>query len=254
MAERYLIPKDVVADGVAVPENTKKKLERNVKLQHQKNLALAKNKKESSDNRRKLRIRTLGYNKEYAANERKLVALRRQAKQTGNFFVEPEPQLVFVTRIAGINKLHPKPRKILQLLRLKQIHNGVFLKMNTPIMNMLKCIQPYITYGYPSLKTVRQLVYKRGFGKVNGSRIPLSDNAIIAEKLGKYNICGIEDLIHELYTAGPHFKKASNFLWPFKLSAPRGGFVFKRHGYAEPKGGDWGNRHEMINELVARMN
>ena len=31
---------------------------------------------------------------------------------------------------------------------------------------MLKLVQPYVTYGFPSLKTVRELIYKRGFGKV----------------------------------------------------------------------------------------
>merc|ERR1719393_1233464 len=44
--------------------------------------------------RRLLKIRTLGYDKKYAANERKLVALRRQAKTNNNFFVEPEPKLL----------------------------------------------------------------------------------------------------------------------------------------------------------------
>ena len=64
----------------------------------------------------------------------------------------------------------------------------------------------------------------------------------------------MEDLVHEIYTVGPAFKQANNFLWPFKLCSPRGGFVSKRHGYAEPKGGDWGNREEEINELIRRMN
>lgn len=31
---------------------------------------------------------------------------------------------------------------------------------------MLKLVQPYVTYGFPSLKTVRELIYKRGYGKV----------------------------------------------------------------------------------------
>jgi len=119
---------------------------------------------------------------------------------------------------------------------------------------MLKCIQPYITYGYPSLKTVKELIYKRGFGKVNKQRIPLSENEIVSSAIGKYGIHGVEDIIHEIYTAGPNFKHVSNFLWPFKLSAPRGGFVYKRHGFNEPKGGDWGNRQELINELISRMN
>merc|ERR1712151_244775 len=102
------------------------------------------------------------------------VALRREAKVSGNFFVEPEAKLLFVVRIVGIIKISPKPRKVLQLLRLRQLHNGVFLKVNKPILNMLKLVQPYVAYGYPSLKTVRELVYKRGFGKVNKQRIPLA--------------------------------------------------------------------------------
>ena len=99
----------------------------------------------------------------------------------------------------------------------------------------------------------RELIYKRGHLKVNGSRKPLA-NDLITEKLGKFGIQGAEDLIHEIHTVGPHFKEANNFLWPFKLNAPRGGFVTKRHGFAEPKGGDWGNREEEINELLRRMN
>merc|ERR1711957_267809 len=201
-----------------------------------------------------LKMRTLKYDKEYAAHTRKLINLRRQAKMAGNFFVEPEAKLLFVMRIVGIIKLSPKPRKVLQLLRVKQLHNGVFLKVNKPILNMLKIVNPQVTYGYPTLSTVKQLIYKRGYGKVNKQRIPLSDNAVISENLGQYGIHGMEDLIHEIYTVGPHFKQANNFLWPFKLHAPRGGFNCRRHGYCEQKGGDWGNREEEINKLIRLMN
>merc|ERR1719373_886425 len=102
---------------------------------------------------------------------------------------------------------------------------------------MLKLVQPYVTYGYPSLKTVRELIYKRGFGKVNKQRIPLSDNEIITTSLGEScGIYGTEDLIHEIYTVGPHFKEVSNFLWPFKLSNPKGGYKQpKRHGFCEQR-------------------
>merc|ERR1711957_43669 len=216
--------------------------------------AVAAAKKECTEQREALKKRTQEYEKEYSDYSKKLIDLRREAKLGGNFFVEPETKLLFVARIVGIIKLSPKPRKVLQLLRLKQLHNGVFLKVNKPILQMLKLVQPYVTYGYPSLKTVKELVYKRGFAKVNKQRIPLSDNAVISEKLGEKGLHGMEDLIHEIYTVGPHFKQAANFLWPFKLSAPRGGFQCKRHGYCEMKGGDWGNREEEINELIARMN
>merc|ERR1712172_413272 len=145
-----------------------------------------------------LKKRTIEYNQEYQDREKQLIDLRREAKIHGNFFVEPEAKLLFVTRIVGIIKLSPKPRKVLQLLRLKQLHNGVFLKVNKPILNMLKLVNPYITYGYPTLKTVRELVYKRGFGKVNKQRVPLSDNEIITNSLGEHGIFGMEDLIHEI--------------------------------------------------------
>jgi len=254
MAERYAISKDTVVEGAVVPEQVKLKLERNAALAEEKQKATATKKKLRSEQRHSLKMRTLKYDKEYAAHQRKLIALRRKAKAAGNFFVEPEAKLLFVVRIVGIMKLSPKPRKVLQLLRLKQIHNGVFLKVNKPILNMLKLVQPYVTYGYPTLKTVRELIYKRGFAKVNKQRIPLADNEIITNNLGEQGIEGVEDLVHEIYTVGPNFKQAANFLWPFKLSCPRGGYVCKRHGFCEQKGGDWGNREELINELITRMN
>merc|ERR1719277_1288421 len=107
-------------------------------------------------------------------------------------------------------KLAPKPRKILQLLRLRQIHNGVFVKVNKPILEMLKVVNPYVTYGYPNLRQVRDLIYKRGHGKVNKQRIPLRCNSVLSENLGEMGIHGMEDLIHEIYTVGPNFKQANN--------------------------------------------
>ena len=47
----------------------------------------------------------------------------------------------------SINKIAPKPRKILQLLRLLQINNGGFIKVNKATQQMLKLVEPFITYG-----------------------------------------------------------------------------------------------------------
>jgi len=73
----------------------------------------------------------------------------------------------------------------MQLLRLKQINNGTFVKLNKATINMLRIAEPYITWGYPNVKSVRDLIYKRGYGKVDGRRTPLSDNSIIEQSLGK---------------------------------------------------------------------
>lgn len=47
----------------------------------------------------------------------------------------------------SINGVSPKVRKVLQLLRLRQIFNGVFVKLNKASINMLRIAEPYIAWG-----------------------------------------------------------------------------------------------------------
>lgn len=192
------------------------------------------------------------YYKEYTASDAALVKAKRDAKAAGSFYVEGEAKVAFVIRIKGINKLAPKPKKILQLLRLRQLHNGVFVKLNKATWNMLRMIEPFVTYGFPSRHMISNLIYKRGHGKVNRMRLPLSDNSIVAGELGSHGINCVEDVIHEIVTCGPNFKQVNNFLWPFKLSSPLGGFEIKRHSFAQGFGA-FGNREELINALVKKM-
>merc|ERR1712160_41208 len=119
------------------------------------------------------------YYKEYTAADAALVKAKRDAKAKGSFYVEAEPKVAFVIRIRGINKLAPKPKKILQLLRLRQLHNGVFVKLNKATWNMIRMIEPFVTYGFPSIAVISNLIYKRGHGKIDRCRIPLTDNAIV---------------------------------------------------------------------------
>ena len=69
----------------------------------------------------------------------------------------------------------------------------------------------YLSCSEPNLKSVRELIYKRGYGKVDKQRIPLSNNAVIEEALGKYDILSVEDLVHAIFTAGPKFKQVRKF-------------------------------------------
>lgn len=191
------------------------------------------------------------YEKEYAQMEADLVNQRREARAQGHLFAEPEGRLAIVVRIRGINQTSPKVKKTLQLLRLRQIHNAVFVRLNKATMEMLRLVEPYIAYGYPNLKTVRELIYKRGFAKLNKQRVPLMKNEQIEKVLGKFDILSVEDLVHEIYTVGPHFKECANFLWPFKLSSPNGGFSKKLLHFNE--GGDYGNHEVLIGKLINRM-
>lgn len=127
----------------------------------------------------------------------------------------------------------------------------MFIRVNESTQKMLQIISPYIAFGYPSLTTVRNLIYKRGYCRINGQRVRLSSNEIIEENLKKFNIICMEDLIHEIFTIGTYFKEVNSFLWPFKLNAPTGGFRNVKLYFNE--GGDLGNCEEYINQLVGRM-
>jgi len=237
---------------VGVPESVLKKRKTIQDIKAKRAAAAPKRAKKLRERRKDIFKRAEKYVKEYRAKEADIIRIKRQAKNVGNYYVPDEAKIAVVVRIRGINRVAPKTKKILQLLRLRQINNAVFVKLNKATLNMIRYVEPYVAYGYPNLKTVKELIYKRGHGKVNKQRTALTDNSIIGRELGKHNIICVEDLIHEIYTCGAHFKEANNFLWPFKLSSPLGGFNFKNKHFCE--GGDHGNRAEHINELVRRMN
>jgi large subunit ribosomal protein L7e len=193
------------------------------------------------------------YAAEYAAAEKAEVDNRRKAKAQGGFYIPAQPKVALVVRIRGIIGVSPKAKKVMQLFRLRQIHNATFLRLNEATIRMLRLIEPYVTYGIPSRATIEKLVYKRGFGKINKQRIPIADNSVIQEGLSSVGINCAADLIHEIVTVGPAFKQANNFLWPFKLSSPTGGFSRKTKLLHFLEGGEAGNRGEEINAFVKKM-
>jgi len=249
-ATRTTVP---TASQIEVPETLLKKRKQTEKERAEKLQAQQEARKAAKDKRKVIFTRAETYAKEYLEHERELIRLKRVARQNADFYVPAQAKVYFVIRIKGISKIAPKPRKILQLLRLLQINNGVFVKVTKATAEMLRLVEPYVTYGEPNLKSVRELIYKRGYGKVDKQRVPLSDNSIVEKTLGQYGILCVEDLVHEIVTAGPNFKQASNFLWPFKLSNPTGGWRTRKFKHFV-EGGDQGNREENINKLIRQMN
>eukprot|EP00997_Jenningsia_sp_PLL12_P004327 NODE_1868_length_1046_cov_101.725176_g1519_i0.p1 GENE.NODE_1868_length_1046_cov_101.725176_g1519_i0~~NODE_1868_length_1046_cov_101.725176_g1519_i0.p1 ORF type:complete len:315 (+),score=87.03 NODE_1868_length_1046_cov_101.725176_g1519_i0:55-945(+) len=194
---------------------------------------------------RALRYRKLSRHKR--SNE---IKQKRKAKAFGDMYVEAEPKVAFVVRIRGCADMPPKERKLLQVLRLRKIFTGVFVRMSKPTIKMLQLVGAYVAWGYVSEGVVRQLIYKRGYGKSRRRRIRL-DNNFIERHLGVCNIICMEDLVHQIATCGRKFKRVNSFLHPFHLNPPRGGMKKKRNHFLE--GGDAGNREKLMNTLVKRM-
>ncbi|EHH59115.1 hypothetical protein EGM_09159, partial [Macaca fascicularis] len=172
------------------------------------------------------------YHKEYRQMYRTEIRMERMSRKADNVYVPAEPTLTFVIRTRGTDGVSPKVRKVLQLLHLRQIFNGNFVKLNEANQRAEDC-RAIRCMGYPNLKSVNKLIYKRGYGKIS------------KKSLGKYGIICMKHVIHEVYTVGKRFKEAHNFLWPFKLSSPQGGMKKKITHFVE--GGDAGNREEQIN-------
>jgi len=243
--------------SVPVPEGLKKAWERQNRTNEIRTKLSAKRQKRLPAKRAKQSARIQKYEEEYRRIKLDRLQSVKSARLDGNFFKEEGAKMAIVIRIRGINRVSPKVRKVLQLFRLLQIHNAVFIKMNKATENMLKLVQPYIAYGYPSVDCIRALIYKRGFAKIRHrpgaiSRIPIMSSALIEQNLGRCGIETVEDMVHELSTVGKNFTRVSNFLWPFKLNCPKGGYRGrKRRHFLE--GGTYGNWEKHIKNLIVRM-
>ncbi|KAK2083638.1 60S ribosomal protein L7-like 1 [Saguinus oedipus] len=160
--------------------------------------------------------------------------------------------LAFVVRIERIDGVSLLVQRTIARLRLKKIFSGVFVKITPQNLKMLRIVEPYVTWGFPNLKSVRELILKRGQARVKNKTIPLTDNTVIEEHLGKFGVICLEDLIHEIAFPGEHFQEISWFLRPFHLSVARHA-TKNRVGFLKEMGTP-GYRGERINQLIRQLN
>ena len=188
------------------------------------------------------------YHKKYRQMYRTEIRMARMAWKASNFCVPTQPKLTFVLRIRGSNGVSPKVCKVLQLLSLRQIFNGTFVKLNKASINMLRVVEPYIAWGYPKLKSVNELICKRGYGKINKKWIALTDNALWARSLGNtdssaWKIWFMRSILLENVS-----KKQTTSCGPLNCLLHEVEWRKKATHFVE--GGDAGNREDQINRLL----
>ena len=133
------------------PEGQIKKEERNQRIATTLKEQREKRRADNKVKRQALLARIQGYETAYQQANSEVITARRQAKANGQIFVPAQPRLAFVIRIRGVNKLDPRSVRILRLLRLRQLHNGAFVRINKATVNLLRRVEPYITFGYNNL-------------------------------------------------------------------------------------------------------
>ena len=160
--------------------------------------------------------------------------------------------MVFVIRVRDHHGASPMVKRALSHLRLRNINEGVFVKYDKGNRKLLHLVEPWVVYGPPTKGVVEDLIERRGFGKIDGKRVALSDNTIIEQALGEE--CGVicaEDIVHELCEAGESFGSVAKFLWPFRLSHQTS--HFEREVLKFTLGKNYGDKGEEINEFIKKM-
>lgn len=152
MADKKVPPK---------PEGLKKKEERNQKIAASLKELREKRRAANKTKRQELLKRVQANEDAYRKSVRTEIEARRNAKQNGQIHVPPQAKVAFVIRIRGVNKLDPRTVRILRLLRLRQLHNGAFVRINKATVNLLRKVEPYITFGY--FLPITQLSIERNY-------------------------------------------------------------------------------------------
>jgi len=159
--------------------------------------------------------------------------------------------------------VHTTPRsvrKTLSSLRLRRLQEGVFLPYDAATRKMLHLVEPYVLYGVPSPETVADLLRRRGFGRDgDGKRVPLADNNVIERELGNAGLICVEDLVQTIVggAAGEEegtaavYRKATKFLWPFRLTARKSKFQRKTLDLKDGK--LYGDQGEAMNGIIREM-
>lgn len=131
---------------------------------------------------------------------------------------EDEQKVVVVFRHRAHHIANEECHKILESLGLGRLHKTVLLKNTPETVALLKIVDPYVCYGYPNIQTVRDLIFKHGFLRINGKKTAISSNKLIEDHLGEHGCICIEDVVHDLFTVSDNFKNVRQMLIPFKVS------------------------------------
>jgi len=167
------------------------------------------------------------------------------------FYVKPESQFFVAIQLRSQVNIAPRPKKTLSLLRLKQINNCVILRNNLSIKNMLQNAKDYIAFGTISYELLRKLVYLRGYGKINGNKVKLTNENIESHFEGRFKC--IEELCDVIFHGKPELRDVLRFLCPFKLNPPRGGFLNGHKKRSFVQGGSTNDHKELLGNLLERM-
>lgn len=250
--EKYAVPNKLPGKTVSVLAHRKRRiLQDKATLEQKKKLKTDRVSKTKKHHKfRRAESFVMNYIKaERTANRIRRTVERNNILKT-NDVEKSNQKLILVMRHAGKKIFDETTNNIMKALKLSLRHNAVFLENSKENQILLKVVEPFVVFGYPTIATIRELVFKKGFARVDGKKTPIQSNTMIEEQLGDKGIICLEDIIHEIFTVGPNFQAVTEFMSPFLLSSPREGWK-KKVSVPFKRGGEYGDRGTGINDLIS---
>jgi large subunit ribosomal protein L30 len=151
---------------------------------------------------------------------------------------------LFVVRIRGGVDARKTVEATLTMLRMERNNYATILKESSSYLGMLRKAKDYLTWGEPTVDTVKLVLEARG--KIAG------DEKITDEALKTLGYESIEKLATAIVAGDVEFSQLNGVKPFFRMHPPKKGFkrTVKRP-YNDH--GELGYRGEAINELVKRM-
>ena len=188
----------------------------------------------------------------YRESQKNYADYKKRKQRGNNNSGEPTAgDVVMVLRIRSDKNLSDQQRKLLSKLRLKKQHEAVLLRVDQPLIDILKSVENCVIYGQINYTVAKELVTKRGNLRKNKEIKSISSNEVVEDILGELGIICIEDIISSIARGNKDFDVVQKHLCTFKLSKPTEGYGDKK--LPVTKSGVWGYRGNTMNELVNTM-
>lgn len=162
-------------------------------------------------------------------------------------------RLILVFRHRGEHIANKTVQSGLTRLSLPFVNSAMFHRLTPDIHALLKIVEPFVTWGYPEMWLIRELIFKYGTLSDHNKLVLITSNNVVEEIFGKYDLICVDDLIHEIMTLGPNFDKVRRRFRSFKLRNPLGAWSHERKAKLYSLGGVAGFRGDAINDLFKRL-
>jgi len=108
-------------------------------------------------------------------------------------------------------------KAMLRSLRIMTFGSTVFLPNTVETLDKLKVVRPFVTWGNPCFEVVDDILHKTAAIQHGQKTVKLTDNSLIEEHLADCGMFCVEDLVNEIFSAGPNFDKVTERLRPIQL-------------------------------------